>query len=258
MKARSIAPLIVGLLAVLALGGSPAGAGTALGPEIHDQAGDAHFVNGGNIEYGFGELGPDTRPASIDSADVRAIWFETAYSTVKDRDEAGAVTAVRHVPTALTVSFRAEEAVSPTFGPAVTFYVPVRVGNCLIDLAAHVGGTDADSAAEIYKYTGCPGGSGIVSHKAFSLKMDGKVVSATFPFSALPYSSTQVVLAKDVVLKPPASGNTGGTQLYVSWANFAVTMVDEVPALAAKFRIGSDVPKNVDCLASPADAACLA
>lgn len=259
MKARSVATLIVGLVVVLGLSGTQAGAGTSIGPEINDIAGDANFVNGANFFYGLGEF--DTRPVSLGSADLRAIWFETAYNTVKDKDAEGKVTAVRHVPTALRVNFRTEEPPAPTFGPTLTFYVPVRIGTCLIDLAAHIEGpasspVDGAQGAEIYKYTGCVGGAGVLSHPTFSVKTAGNVVTAEYPFSALPYSSSQIVLGKDVEVRPPVDGNPGGVQNYLSWANFALTFVDEVPAFASKFLIGSDVPANINCLADPTNSAC--
>jgi hypothetical protein len=261
MKTRSIAALIIGLVAVLALGGSPAGAGTSLGPEILDIAGDANFVNGANFFWGLGEF--DTSPASLGGADLRAIWFETHYDTFKDRDAQGKITTVRHVPTGLQVKFRTQEPPAPTFGPTLTFYVDVMIGNCLVDLAAHVPGPassplDADQSAEIYKYTGCVGGSGALSNPKFTVTISGNVVTAEFPFSVLPYSSTQIVLAKDVELRAPVDGNPGGVQPYLAWSSAALTFVDEAPPFAGKFRLGSDVPADIDCLATPGQSECTA
>ena len=248
MKTRSITALAVGLVAVLSLGGSPAGAGTELGPEIVDPAGDGNFT-------GF------VAPVHVDGADLRAIWFETGYHTVTETDESGNVTAVRHVPDALLVKIKTEGPPRPTFGPTLMVRVPAQIVGCEVWFQAIVRGpsstpVEPPEMASIRKITStCPGGATSIppvtlpSHTAspFGITFEGNVIVLRYPFSVLPYASNQIVLGKDVEIRPIA------TKPHVATYLGAVTApnVDDTAALATRFRIGSDLPRPVDCVATP-------
>ena len=278
MKARSIGGLIIGLVSALALGGNPAGAGTALGPEIVDQAGDANFANRNSgllpaLTINREEVPKELRqwppesvvtPEDLKGADIRAMWFETAYNTVKETDDAGNITSVRYVPTALLVNIRTTEAPVPTFGPTLVFRLPARIASCEVWFEGIVSGpgslpTDAaPQSARLRKLTStanpCPGGNATMT-AGFSISSQGNVLTMKYPFSALPYSSTNLVLDRDVVVKPQPA--TATTQPHVAGPN-GLPNIDQTSKLAAKFRIGQDVPDNVNCVADPTNAACTA
>lgn len=277
MKARSIGGLVVGLVASLALGGNPAGAGTALGPEIVDVAGDANFINS---QGNFDDIHVPT-PVSIAGADIRAIWFETTYDAVKDIDELGNVLAVRFVPTALLMKIQTEAPPRPTFGPTLLYRVQTKIAQCNATFEAIVRGpqslpTDPAETARINKNSSaCPGGSGVIAHPTFSLSSEGNVLVLRYPLSALPYSSTQLVLAPDVVVRPrpaPIIATVLGNQIpdpsqpipsVRTWfslvaASLTAPSIDETMPLGMQFRIGQDVPDNIDCFANPERAECVA
>ena len=251
MRTRSITALAVGLVAVLALGGSPAGAGTELGPEIVDQAGDANFINGNGFVLGLEQ----STPVDIGSADITKIWFETGYDTVTEVDESGTVTAVRHVPNALLVKIKTAgpDPIRPSFGPTLIYRVPAKILTCEVWFEAYVKGPasspgDTAERADIRKpsATGCPGGAQTLT-AGFSLSSSGSVLTMKFPFSALPYASNQIVLGKDVEIRPIASTPHVRTAIVAATA----PEIDWTESLEAKFLIGSDVPQPVDCVTTP-------
>src|SRR5688500_17667270 len=103
---------VVGVL-IAALLCSPALAGTPGSPEITDVAGDANLVNGQGVQTGL-ETGPDTRPVSVDGADLLAVWFETVYDTIKTIDpETGRVSRVEYRATALLVRIKTQGPIHP-------------------------------------------------------------------------------------------------------------------------------------------------
>lgn len=248
----------MGLVAALALGGSPAGAGTERGPEILDPTGDANAVNGQGFFLGFPSV---SAPGNLEGADLEAIWLETVSDQVKEKDEAGSVKAVKHVAKALRITF--QTAASPTsVGTALQFQLPATVAGCTLIFRGYVAGPTATvpSSADITKSSAatCPGGSGTVASPAFSLKIVGNRTVLEYPFSALPYSSTQIVLAPDVEIRPRALP----ANVRILWGGIGVTafapQIDETAPLAAKFRIGKDLPANIDCVANPTHALCAA
>ena len=251
MKTRSIGALIVGLVAALAVGGSPAGAGTQTGPEIVDQKGDANFINGNGVVLNQSQV----TPVDIGSADITKIWFETGYNTVTDVDETGTVTGVRHVPNALLVKIETAgpDPIRPSFGPTLIYRVPASILGCEVWFEAYVAGpastpVDTPQRADIRKLTAtCPGGATTIT-QGFSLSSAGSVLTMRFPFSALPYSSTQIVLGKDVEIRPIAS--TPHVRTALGGAATAPE-IDWTRSMPTKFRIGSDLPSPVDCIATP-------
>lgn len=245
-KKISLTALAGGLALALTLGGAPAGAGTAQGPEIRDPAGDANFVNGQGFFSGLERVGG---PASIDSADIRAIWFETAHDPVPETDDFGNVT-VTYEPTALLVRIRTVAPASPPPTPAVMYRVQASIAGCEVWFQALLsnGQPLVSQQANIRKLSGCPGGSGTISSSEFGLTFEENVMTLRYPLSAFPYSSDQIVLAEDVEIRP-SGGRPHVREFSTAFLTFPV--IDETVPLATKFRIGSDAPAPVDCSANP-------
>lgn len=133
------------VVALLALGALPGAAGTADDPEITDPAGDANFASPITGQQA------DTRPASLDNADLLAVWFETAYETNKVLDPAtGAVLRVEYSPSALLVHIKTHGPIHPTQpqGRSIKYQLPVTLPDCdaFFELHADASGPANDSA----------------------------------------------------------------------------------------------------------------
>ena len=229
--------------------GAPPAAGPAPGPpHIVDVPGDANAVN----SQGFGQaLDVPTDPASVAGADLVGVWFETTYDTVIERDEQGAVRFVRHVATDLRMRVKTSAPASPTFGPTLTYRVPVTLGgSCQAWLSFYVRGDAPGSldreGAELIRQGGCTG----TTPSGATLAFDGNLSIITFPFA-----TSGGELAGGMELGPwsrpsvrMAAGN--GTQQL-----FTAPAIDEAPPMTS-FTIGSDVPPDIDCHQTPANPAC--
>ena len=189
----------------------------------------------------------DTRPASIDSADLLAMWMETDYDTVVERDGDDTIAAVRHEPIGLRVSIETTAPASPTFGPTVVFRVPAMVGGCGVFLQAYVSGpasapTDTPEQANMRKLDeGCPGGAGTVSD-GFDLEFDGNVMTLVYPFDA-PAAEGLLVPGRQLM----TDGDMHNRPL---WVEATAPAIDEATGFWW-FRAGEDVPDDVDCAATP-------
>lgn len=232
-------------------GGPPAAGPEARAPHIVDPPGDANLVN----SQGLGqELDVRTDPASVGGADVVGVWFETTYDTVVERDAEGAVRFVRHVPTGLRMRVKTTEPADPTFGPTLTYRVPVAIdASCQAWLSFYVPGDAPGSldreGATIVRQTGC---QDTTEPAGATLSLDGNLAVATFPLD-----TSGGVLAQGMELGPwsrpsvrVAAGN--GTQQL-----FTAPAIDEAPPMSS-FVIGSDLPPDVDCLETPGHPACAA
>ena len=217
-------------------------------PHVVDPPGDANAVNG----QGFGQaLDVPTDPASVGGADLVGVWFETTYDTIIERDEQGAVRFVRHVGTGLRMRVKTSEPARPTFGPTLTYRVPVTIGgSCQAWLSFYVRGDAPGSldreGAELIPQGGCTG----TTPSGATLAFDGNRSAATFPFA-----TSGGELAGGMELGPwsrpsvrMAAGN-GAQQLFTAPA------LDEAPPMTS-FSIGSDVPADIDCHETPANPAC--
>ena len=144
--------------------------------------------------------------------------------------------------------------------------------------------------------TACPGGTGTITNAAFSLTSSGNVLTMRFPFSALPYAPNQLALEKDVVIRrqpanlayqpqcmqdligtgdlcffptaqvpsyqspnPHVKVFTGGTGASVNgFRPVDYPTIDETHPYQAQFRLGEDVPGDIDCTVVEPPAACTA
>lgn len=246
MRSRSIA--VVTALTLSLVSGQAALGGTKDAPEISDPAGDAYFVNGQGLVNG---VQPPGTPASRDSADFTAIWFDTTYTTVAVRDDSGAVRAVKHVADGLGVNIQTVAPAKPTFGPGVVFRVPRSVGACNFNIEMWISGSGAgtilerDERANVSKLnsSSCPGGgTGIAG---VTMTLQGNVARI-----AIPFAGSAGLFADGVRLDPYTSRPHVRTQFGVT-----APVVDETDGGTA-FVIGSDVPPDIDCSATPDDPAC--
>lgn len=228
-------------------------------PRIVDPIGDANSVF---IE----EEGPDTRPASDDRADILEVWPETLYDTVKETDADGTTLAVRHVPRALRVNVKTTAPASPATGPTLRFHLPVAAGGCAIEFDFFVHGLltapdDIEEEAVIddtppdganFNF-GCIGAR--LRSDEFNLTFDGDVTRMTFPFEALVGTPAEDLVAPGIALEPRSgAGFIRVRRLTTGYALFGY--VDLASPLPAPFVIGSDVPPDVDCVATPEHQAC--
>lgn len=223
----------------------PAAAGTPQMPEITDKVGDANGINGQGIS-GFEEVSPDTRPASIDAADILAVWFRTAYDTTKVRDESGRVLSVIHTPTALEIHFKTLAPVKPTPGGLAMMYrVPADLSTCpglgVFFQMRLAGVTNTTERADINNF--CQGVT--LTDSRFTLTFVGSESVWTYPFAAFP---TRLVAAGVEITSPAAHVRTF-FRTGIADA-FTAPAVDEAKT-GDDFTIGSDVPPNVDCVATP-------
>lgn len=229
--------------------GEPATAGPAPGPpHIVDPTGDANAVNG----QGSGEATDvPTDPASVSGADLVGVWFETTYDTSIERDEQGAVRFVHNIPSGLRMRVKTSAPVKPTFGPTLTYRVPVTIdGSCHAWLQFHVRGDAPGSldreGAQLLQQGGCQG----TTPSGATLAFDGNLSIAAFPFA-----TSGGELGDGMTLgawsRPSASLAPGsGTQQVATAPAF-----DETSPMSS-FTIGSDVPPDIDCRATPTDPAC--
>ena len=243
------AGLLAGLVAVLS--GLPAAAGSTADPEIADVAGDGNFINGQGAQQGQ-HAGPDTRPVSFDNADLRAVWFETAYSTTKVRDASGNVQRVEYTPTALKVNIQTQGPVRP-LSPwtYLEFKVPVTLVDCRASL--ELAALATSDRVEI-KPIGSPcDPDRSLARSPATPTYQGAVATFTFPLTDAPGSSYFIspYLADGTVLGQP-SAHVLGRLPVGSQAN---VQTDET-AVGRNFTIGQDVPADINCSASPGHADC--
>ena len=231
-------------LATLAIGAVPGSAGTAEAPEITDPAGEANFLSPitGDEE--------DTRPVSFDSLDLRAVWFETAYDTNRAVDpESGEVLSVQYTPTALLVHIKTEAPVRP-FSPfnAVRYKAQATAPDCNASFELRVFNNPDSDSAEIRRVdplAPCgelPSGNIIVS--PVKPTFDGTVATLTFPLS---HEGVREVIWTGATLSQPSAHSEASLQS--NW-------IADRTAAGGEFRIGQDVPPNVDCTADPDHTEC--
>lgn len=237
-------------LALVALGALPGAAGTSENPEVADVAGDANFLNGQGLQAGQ-EEGPDTRPASIDNTDLRAVWFETAYSTNKVFDpETGDVLRVQYQPTALAVHIQTQGPVRPMDPWTTILYkVQATLPGCTatFELSVRPNPPDQASIRPVGVNCGHLPPTGIAVSPAVPT-FEGVVSTITFPLddpNVSQYISAGAAIAQPaahVLGRLPAGGQ-------------ANIRADETAA-GRDFTIGQDVPADVDCTSDPDNPEC--
>lgn len=256
-SAMALAALLV------ALGALQASAEIVDDPELTDPAGDANFVNNQGLPNDPGSH--DTRPASVDGVDIRAISFDTAYVTSQILGEDGSVERVVYTPTGLDITVEMEGDVLPTAGPSMGVRIPVDVNGCESVFQSWWRGTlqDADRGfqqSEIRKLgSSCPGGANTIATD-FGQTIEGKTVTMHYPFSAFTGALTGF-LASGMELGPaPTYLNSQNnpyttTQQFVGQSGAATvhlytTIIDQAPRFDS-YVIGSDVPASVNCALTP-------
>jgi hypothetical protein len=251
MLRRSSKSLLAGCTLALALatGGIQANAG-ATDPEITDAAGDANFVSviSGNEA--------DARPASSDSLDLRAVWFETAYSSNKVLDSNGDVARVERVPQALLVHIRTAGPVLPTLIPFdnVRYKVQVALPGCrlVLEFVARTGSAPA-SYAQLGTIDACPP----VGARQFRVVSDAPVIQGNEATVRFPLGSPLLpqALAAGASADQPSARVYSGTVSRTMSDGSEVLIVDQT-APGRSFTIGQDVPADVDCGSDPENAEC--
>ena len=240
--------LTIVLAVPLTLAGASASAGGPSDPEVVDPAGDANLVNNQGQEAAP-EQNLSTAPASIDGADIRSIWLETLYSTVKERDADGAVRFVRHVPHSLRINFVTTAPAKPTFGPGVIFRMSANVGEggCQVQFQVYLAGTaTAMERAEINRLRNCTGGNGILGG-GFTHAVQGTTLSLTFPFA-----QTEGMLTGVETLSAYTRPHT---RVVLPNAAATAPAIDQTAPIRS-FTLGSDVPPDVDCTTEPGHPDC--
>lgn len=247
-QVRSIARklLTAGLVAglVAALSGIPATAGTSTNAEITDAAGDANFISVASADQ------RDTRPASVDNVDLRAVWFETSYTTVKIIDSTGAVSRVEYRPTALLVRIQTQAPVRPSSPWGARRYkVQAAVPTCQASFELLAAADAANDIAELRPATANTLCGDDVSFVVSPVKptYDGAVVTLTFP------------LAHPKISQVISSGTTLSQSNAFVTANLGpgpmLPTVDQTGA-GRDFTIGQDVPADIDCNSTPSNPEC--
>ena len=240
------AGLIAGLVA--ALSGIPATAGTSTDPEITDPAGDSNFLSGVTADE------RDTRPVSSDNSDLRAVWFETAYSTTKViHSVSGAVVRVEYRPTALHVNIQTQGPVRP-LSPwgALRFKVAFTVPACQATFDLLVATNPASDQAEIRPATvgtSCGGDPPItIVISPVKPTYDGAVSTLTFP---LTHGGVAEVIPPGTTLTETSAFSTASPPV-----GAAVPSPADKTSAGRTFTVGQDIPADVDCTADPAHTDC--
>lgn len=236
------AGLIAGLLAVLS--GIPAVAGTSADPDITDPSGDANFVSALTADQ------RDTRPASTDNADLRAVWFETAYSTSKVVDPNGAIRRVDHRATGLVVRINTQAPVRP-LAPwsSLRFKVLTTVPACRASIELLVAASPSADVAEIAPAslgTRC-NEQGSIVRSSIKPSYEGAISTLTFPFTDATFAQLMpegTVLSQTSALVIPQVGAGSNPQ-----------PLDQTSA-GRTFTVGQDVPADIDCTANTGHPEC--
>ena len=227
-------------------------------PHVTDLAGDANFANGHGL-YDIGE-GVDTRPASMDVADLRAIRFETEYETVVDRDETGRATRVRHVPSALNIHITTEGAFVQQPPISLTYRIPVFAGECPLVFQLSLRGPEGSpvhahgAELQVQNAERCGTTQGSWT-EGVTYAFAGKTATMRFPFAAV-----GGLLANGTDLQPSERAHVKRTMhvtigVFFDAYRIQGAMVDIAP-LGRGFVIGSDVPPDVDCRTASEDPRC--
>jgi hypothetical protein len=253
---------VVGTMAVLGLAVPATAEPTE--PQIVDAAGDANFLNTQGSTSVEPASGPDTRPASLDGADIVSIRFHTRYSTAKLRNTDGTVQSVDYRPSALQVDITMAGDVKPTDGPSLLFRVQAMLGTCETWFQGWVRGSQGQPTeperADIRKLTAtCPGGANTVTN-GFTYTIDGNVITMTYPFQAAAFSGAMAGFIKDgTEITAPTSflnnANYPHVRASVNGGTLTAPTIDQT-ARMTDFTVGSDVPADVVCAKAPTNPDC--
>jgi len=242
--------ILMTMVAGMALATMLPGAATAAGPQITDPAGDAN---------GTGQP-LDTRPASLDPADVLDVTIETEYLATPVGEDG-----IDYEPTALLVRF--ETLAAPRSDTTTFSYVlQSRVGSCPMSLAGYIAGTltnPGDGRPGDVRWTwsgGCPGvpvsdnpvvGNGAAhENPAWTAQVDqpARELRMRIPFASLTAQQSQVLRPGARIDEPRAfTYHTAGAYIVGTFGFFASATPIDSTATGASFTIGEDVPADVPC-----------
>ena len=221
--------------------------------QIVDPVGDA------NVASNELDDETDTRPASLNEADLVGVWFDTLYRTMQVRDATGRVTRVEHRPTALRMHVEtAAPAVSS--GPTLYFESVIKRGTCSVGFAFIVHGplsgtspTPAEGGRVVSHGTGCPGPVGL-RPMIFEMTRQGDRTVVVFPFEELAFPDGGRYVGPGDEVKASASFPSAFSRVWrpqgPEWPETNHGLIDSAYSMSA-FTIAEDVPPDVDCTADP-------
>jgi hypothetical protein len=227
-----------------------------------DAAGDAHHLNDQGLGVPIDDRGPDTRPASLGSADVVEGRFETAYVSIPDHDDEGRVLRVRRVPTGVRLHLEMAEPPIPSFGPTVSIELWVQAAGCpmIFRIRAHgplSSEDDPPQGPELRtRGSDCPEGPRTYT-EGISLDVVGSTAIVEVPFTALETPSGPIFRMADLI-EEDAGGNpvrTSTVHAVPDGPLLGGLLIDKASPVA-EFHIGSDLPPDVDCTDTPSDPEC--
>ncbi len=256
---RRLAVLLLTTVAFAMVVASP---GRTSPPAAHiiDMAGDANLANGHGL-HDTGE-GVDSRPASLDVADLREIRFGTAYETIVDRDDTGRATRVRHIPTALNIHVTTEGTFVQQPPVSLTFRVPMLAGECplvfQLSLPGPEGGPLHRQGAEVQNQSAERCGTTQPSWsegEGVTYALAGKTATMRVPLATM-----GGLLGDQTDLQPSDRAHVKRTMHVTIGIAFDAYRIQgamfDIAPLGRGFVIGSDVPPDVDCLAESEDPRC--
>ena len=259
---------LVAVAVALLLGVAPASADPPA--QVTDPVGDANFVNGQSVQPGY-EHGPDTRPVSVDGADLVGVRFSTGYRTQRVLDAAtGRPLRVEHHAEALVVQIQTAAPVRP-ISPwsAVQYKVRATLGACAASFELHVGANPANDRAQFVAVRQCgrmnPGNT---APSKVAPTFAGNVATLVFRFDDLNLSVSDGALHATArveapvahVFVPGVSRTAGvrdpllGTGVTVLPENDYV-IVDQT-TVGTTFTVGEDLPPDIDCVVDEQNPAC--
>ena len=243
---------------VLALAPASARGGTADDPEMQDVVGDANYLNSYN---GWISDDSSTDPAQLAGADLVSAWYETEYAVVKRVDEDGSVRRVQYMPTGLLVRIETLEPSAPTFGPTLEYTIDAWLpsdGDCFLKFvmvtrgaASGVGDFEPPQGARLEATPGCTGGFRTHTN-GLTLTIDGALSTLHYPFSELPSG----LLDSGMDIGPRGNGAVLVRSIHPMLAGQRLAPVIDMGAIAERFRIGSDVPADLECASAPSHPDC--
>jgi hypothetical protein len=169
---------------------------------------------------------------------------------------------VLHDPEALQVHLRTTGSPLPSFGPTVSYALWVNVGACSMIFRFYARGAlssegDPPQGAELRtRKAECLEGPRTYT-EGITLAVDGNVATLRYPFDAVSLGNVPL-FDEGAVIEADADGS--GFQVATSHRLpngllFGGQPID-MAAPPQPFLIGSDVPPDVDCPATPGDPAC--
>lgn len=244
------------LVTVLAVVGAGSAAAKPAQPSYVDAIGDANGLYVNEYENLHDNNGPDTRPASVPGADLVSAWFQTSYRVERDVNDSGQVVRVRHVPTAVELRVETAAPASPTFGPSLVYRFLANIGDCWLSLSSVVKGP-ASGEEEVEGARVQRGGPDCGNRSIeVPVRFEGNVMVLSFSRQQSLIDGVQILPIGGVI--GPSEESFGALVSVVRVVNgIGLGGADLDGANPARpYVIGSDVPPDVDCVATPADPGC--